>query len=314
VAAGHQVELFAPGDSTCPVLNRSSLPQALGNIGSFANQRQYARAGYESLHGCDVISDHTLGIRHLPKNHPPAVVTMHGPPIGMFRQMYQSISGAASLVAISKSQRRSAGPIRIAATIPHGVDLQDYPLKTDTGDYSLFLGRFHPEKAPHVAIEVAQRFGTRLLLAGKVEDPAEKSYFNLHIRPLLNKRIEFIGEIGGNERLEMLQGAKALIAPNWGNEPFGLATLEAIACGTPAITFPFGGSLEVVQNGINGYICSTAAEMAERLSQVDTIDPLECRKSIASTYDSAQMARNYIGLFNKVISTDFLAEVPGGNI
>jgi glycosyltransferase involved in cell wall biosynthesis len=239
---------------------------------------------------------------------------MHGPPIGMFRRMYQTISGTVSLVAISKSQRLSAVPIRVAATIPHGVDLQDYPLKADTADYSLFLGRFHPEKAPHLAIEVAQRSGTRLLLAGKVEDPAEKSYFNLHIRPLLNKRIEFIGEIGGNERLELLQRAKALIAPNWSNEPFGLATLEAIACGTPAIAFPFGGSLEVVQNGINGYVCSTVAEMAERLSQVDTIDPLDCRKSIASMYDSSQMARNYIELFNKVVGTNLLTEVSSGNI
>src|SRR5206468_334050 len=107
------------------------------------SQRQYARDGYESLRACDVISDHSLGIQHLPKNHPPAVVTMRGPPIGMFRRLYRAIAGIASLVAVSKSQRRSAVPIRVAATIPHGIDLQDYPLKTGAGDYSLFLGRFH---------------------------------------------------------------------------------------------------------------------------------------------------------------------------
>lgn len=312
VAAGHQVELFAPGDSTCPVPHRPSMPEALGHIGSFSSQRQYARDGYESLCACDVISDHTLGIQHLPKNHPPAVVTMHGPPIGMFRRMYQTISGIASLVAVSKSQCRSAAPIRVAATIPHGIDLKDYPLKTGVGDYLLFLGRFHPEKAPHVAIEVAQRSGTRLLLAGKVEDPAEKSYFNRYIRPRLNKRIEFIGEIGGHERLEVLQRAKALIAPNWSNEPFGLAIIEAIACGTPAISFPFGGSLEVVQKGVNGYICSTTVEMVDRLSQADAIDPLECRTSIALTYDSSRMARDYIGVFNEVMSAD-LTEASSAN-
>jgi glycosyltransferase involved in cell wall biosynthesis len=218
----------------------------------------------------------------------------------------------APLVAISASQRREAAPIRVSATIPHGIHLQDYPLKTTTSEYFLFLGRFHPEKAPHIAVDVVRSAGAKLILAGKVEEPEEKSYFNRHIRPLLNERVIFIGEVGGAERMAMLQNARALLAPYWRFEPFGLTVLEAIACGTPVIAFPFGSSLDVIQDGINGFVCSDAAEMAQRLYQVEDISPSACRQSIASTHDSVQIARRYEQLFNEVIYSSRLAEVARG--
>jgi glycosyltransferase involved in cell wall biosynthesis len=311
--AGHEVELFAPRDSTCPLPNRSSLYRARGSIGGLYDQSEYARIGYDKLHHCDIISDHTLGAQHLKEDSPPVVVTMHGPPIGVFRRRYEDISAVASLVAISTSQRREVGSIRVGATIPHGIHLQEYPLKTNTGEYFLFLGRFHPEKSPHIAVEVARKVGAKLVLAGKVEGPEENSYFNMHIRPLLNERIIFIGEIGGAERIEMLQDARALLAPYWKFEPFGLTILEAIACGTPVIAFPFGSSLDVIQNGINGFVCSDASEMAQRLYQVEEIIPSACRRSIASTHDAAQMAWRYEKMFNEVIYSGRLAEVRSGS-
>lgn len=110
-----------------------------------------------------------------------------------------------------------------------------------------------------------------------MEEPEEKSYFNNRIRPLLNDRIVYIGEVGGAERIAVLQNARALLAPHWKLEPFGLTVLEAIACGTPVIAFPFGSALDIIREGVNGFVCSDAAEMVQRLYQVDDITPSECR-------------------------------------
>jgi glycosyltransferase involved in cell wall biosynthesis len=111
----------------------------------------------------------------------------------------------------------------------------------------------------------------------------------------------------------MLQNARALLAPYWKFEPFGLTVLEAIACGTPVIALPFGSSIDIVRNGINGFVCADASEMVRRLRRIEDIAPSSCRQSIAFTHDSLQMARQYLRLFDEVMCANRIAEAASGS-
>jgi glycosyltransferase involved in cell wall biosynthesis len=190
------------------------------------------------------------------------------------------------------------------ATIHHGLPLDDYPVGSGNEDYFVFLGRISPEKRPHVAIEAARRVGVRLVIAAKV-DRADQRYFDEAVKPLLSHpRIEFIGEIREEEKPELLGRARALLFPILWPEPFGLAMIESMACGTPVITRRCGSTPEVVLDGKSGYLCDDDDEIAKAMSWIDRIDRSDCRRWVEDRFGAARMAGDYEALFERLVSED----------
>jgi glycosyltransferase involved in cell wall biosynthesis len=205
------------------------------------------------------------------------------------------------LVSISDSQRDPLPYANWQATVYHGLPEGQYPLYQNSGKYVAFLGRVSPEKGLDQAIEIATRAGITLKIAAKV-DRADQEYFEAVIRPLLdNPLVEYIGEVGYPEKNEFLGNALALLFPiNW-PEPFGLAMIEAMACGTPVIAYPFGSVPEVVEEGRTGFMVPNADAAVKALEHVNKLCRYECREAFQKRFSAARMAQDYLAVYERLI-------------
>lgn len=202
------------------------------------------------------------------------------------------------LVSISDHQRLALPGARWLATVPHGVPGGQFaPCRHPRGDYLAFLGRISPEKRPDVAIKIAQKARMPLRVAAKV-DAADAAYFEAIVRPLLQERwVEFIGEIGEDQKSEFLGNARALLFPvNW-PEPFGLVMIEAMACGTPVVAWNCGSVPEIIEHGVTGYIVESEQEALDALGQVDALDRQRIRSEFERRFTSMTMARAYLEVY-----------------
>jgi len=286
LAAGHDVELFATGDSTCPVPRKHLLDVSEGMlIGTTTIEIRHVLAAYEALDDCDVIHDHTvigpLLSRELSTT--PVVTTNHGPFADDTMAMWREISNRdVPLISISRHQASTADPdINVSQVIHHGIDPTHFPIGPGDGQYLACLGRMSPTKGIHTAIKVAREADIPLLIGAKMREPLEHDYFAAEIKPLLGNGVEYLGELATNEKFELLCGAKALLNPIQWAEPFGLVMIEAMACGTPVISTPCGSVPEIVTPGVNGFVCSTDQEMVEAVSAIDSIAHFLLPKSAA---------------------------------
>ena len=294
--AGHEVVLAAHPDSQTPAEIRSVLPRGTTDaIGQGATELAHVVAAYEQLGDVDVIHDHTLSGPLLGpgRTDVPVVATHHGvfddPTIRIFRAAARS----AKVIAISQCQAASAADIPIAAVVHHGIDVADLPLGDGDGGYLAFLGRMVPEKGPHRAIQIARRLGMPLLLAAKMREAPEMAFFEAEVRHLLGGDIEYIGEVGHHDKVELLCGARALLNPIAWREPFGMVMLEALACGTPVVARAEGAAPEIVDHGTVGFLGQTDAELQEGLHDLDRIDRLTCRTWAAQRFSLELMAKRY---------------------
>lgn len=298
---GHEVVLKGADGDPCALWLRRG-PSQTGNTGV---ELAHVTAAYEDLRDCDVISDHTIvgpQRRRPGGGGPPVIATMHGPLRAPFLIEYQQMASAGtSLVGVSKSQVAGPVPLPIVATIPHGLVLSDHPLGSGDDGYCLFLGRIHPNKAPHVAIDACRRAKRKLLLAGPIEGPIESTYYEQLIRPNLDADVRYVGALQDPERLEILGGAEALIAPNWEHEPFGLMVIEALACGTPVVAYRFGVTPQAIVNGHNGFLADDVAGLIKGLRAVDAVDRMACRLSVTGRFDSRSVARSYTSVIRNVV-------------
>jgi glycosyltransferase involved in cell wall biosynthesis len=310
-AAGHDVVLFATGDSTCPVPRHHLLDVADGQrIGNSVTEMRHALAAYECLRdaGCDVIHDHTLagpflGPSIVGNDRVPILTTVHGPLATDLLDIYDHVAaaGRVGLLAVSHAQRRPAPSLPFEAVIHHGIDADDFPVGTGDGGYALFLGRMSPDKGAHRAIEAARKARVPLVLAGKLREDAEHAYFESEVRPLLGRDAEYVGEVPHDEKVRLLAGASALLFPIRWNEPFGLVMLEAMACGTPVLAFREGAAPEVVVDGVTGFLCDDEAHMAYCLARVDSLSRAECRRAVETTFSTARMAADHLEVFDRLL-------------
>jgi glycosyltransferase involved in cell wall biosynthesis len=182
-------------------------------------------------------------------------------------------------------------------TVHHGLPPERFTFSPTPGDYLAFLGRLSPEKQPDVAIEVAKRAGLPLRIAAKV-DAADQEYFDRVVAPLLNHPlIEFIGEIGDDDKSTLLGGARALLFPIDWPEPFGLVMLEAMACGTPVVARPCGSVPEIVQPGVSGFIADSVSELVDAVQRLETLDRAQCRRDFEQRFSVARMVSDYEALY-----------------
>ena len=305
VAAGHEVLLFATGDSTCPVPRQWLLERSEGaRIGFSVPELRHVLAAYEATDECDVIHDHTMigPVYASALTDIPVVTTIHGPLNVELIDIYRRIADRVPLIAISHAQLRADPGLSVASVIHHGVDVQDFSLGEGKGDYCMYLGRMVAEKGAHRAILAAREAGVPILLAGKMREPWETSYFEAEIAPLLGEGAEYLGEIPYDRKVELLSEAKATLFPIRWNEPFGLVMLESLACGTPVLAFAEGAAPEVVADGRTGYLCRDESEMAARLNAIGDIDRAECRADVEVRFSTERMAREHAELFQRVLT------------
>src|SRR5690242_6245444 len=286
VDAGHDVTLFASGDSRTKAKLAAIYPEA--------PSRQIGRTFWELKHALsclahadefDVINDHTgmLGAALGATTPTPLVHTVHGPLDGEPGEIYDLISQVAprvGLISISMNQRKPKPNLNWIANCHNALDFSVYPCKPDRGEYLLFLGRLSPDKGAHRAIAVAIETGLPLKIAGKKQDPKEVTYFNDLIRPHLVNGIEYLGEVSHGEKVELLQHARATLFPIEWEEPFGLVMIESMACGTPVIATRWGAVPEVIDHGHSGIIVDDYRAIPAALDEADQLDPHDIRRYV----------------------------------
>jgi glycosyltransferase involved in cell wall biosynthesis len=305
VDAGHDVRLFTTGDSTCPVERHWLHPRALGTTADMLAELGHVEAAYQEFADCDVIHDHTLmgPLWSMARRAtPPVVTTMHGPLTPELTKLFETVGARVAVVAISHNQRASAPSVPVAAVIHHGIDVERFPVGAGDGGYVLFLGRMSPDKGAHRAVAIARAAGKRLVLAAKMWEPAERRYYAEQVEPLLGDDAVYVGEVGGQRKLDLLARAEALVNPIRWPEPFGLVMVEALAAGTPVLSFPEGAAPEIIDHGRTGFLCTDEADMANALERVGRLDRDACRRAAEDRFSTRRMVDDHLRLYRQVTS------------
>lgn len=297
--AGHDVVLFTTGDATCPVERRSYFDEPVSPMGAILPETSHVVAAYDALDDCDVIHDHTLLGPLLTERHGlvPIVTTNHAPFTRQIRALYAAVTPHVALVAISRAQRAAAPEIPVARVIHHGIDPATVRVGDGTGGYLVFLGRMTPDKGAHRAIEIARRAGVPLRIAAKMREEAEVAYFDSAVRPLLGDDVEYLGEIGPDERERLLGDALALVNPIAWPEPFGMVMLEALATGTPVLTHPLGAAPEIVDDGVTGFLRDDVHGLTLAVDRIAGLDRAQCRRAVETRFSADRMVAEHLDLY-----------------
>ncbi len=315
VRRGHQVTLFASGDSHTSAELVACCEQSLrldpGVTDYVAHTVTELDRVYRQADRFDVIHNHVdyfaFPVAHLCPT--PTVTTTHGRlDLPEVRHVYRTFPSL-PLVAISENQRASLSGVTWSSVVYNGIDIDHFRFRPDPGDYLVFLGRISPEKRADRAIELARDVGMRLVIAAKV-DPVDQDYFDYAIAPLIESQrslVEFIGEVDEHGKDELLGGAYAYLFPIDWPEPFGLTMAESLATGTPVVAFRAGSVEEVIEDGVTGFVCDTMHDMAEAIPRVEELDRAACRQRAEQHFSPETMADGYERVYAALLSDDRLA-------
>lgn len=304
-ARGWQILLCCAGDSTSPSAKFCPYSRSFWPPEKFSENFHLAKAlAHFQTRPPAIIHSHlegAAGFWDLAGRPAPLIITLHTP-VTAAKKDYLLRFPDLHLVAVSDFQRRQlAGHPRVHL-IPHGIELAAYPFRDRKDDYLIFLGRIYPEKGLHTALAVARRCGRRLLIAGPVYEP-DRPYFNELIQPRLDgRRAVYLGPADFPRKVELLSRAQALILPLEVDEAFGLAMVEAMACGTPVVALRRGAAPEVIVPGVTGFLAETEAELEQALGQLDQLDPEACRLRVAAHFTAAHMTAAYEALYHQVLA------------
>jgi glycosyltransferase involved in cell wall biosynthesis len=308
VRLGHDVTVFASGDSltrarlipSCKESLRLS-PESIDHLAHhFVQMEQVLRHKDEF----DIIHFH-VDYLHYPISRRERYIhvsTLHGrldiPDLVPLYNVYNDVP----VISISDAQRDPLPHLNWQGTVHHGMPIDSYKFYRKGGDYLAFLGRTSPEKGLDRAIEIAKAAGMPLKIAAKV-DKNDQEYFETVIQPLLGSAdVEFIGEIGYPEKNEFLGNAAAFLFPIAWPEPFGIVMIEAMACGTPVIAYPFGSVPEVVKDGVSGYLVSDISAAVEAVKKIGQIDRKKVRKHFENNFTADRMALDYLKIYERMVS------------
>jgi glycosyltransferase involved in cell wall biosynthesis len=306
MAMGHDVTLFASGDSVTTAKLEAAWPVALrfdpALRDMMAPQMLLMEKIYQQALEFDVLHCHLdyWPFSLLSRQPTPYVTTLHGrldlPELARIYDCFED----APLVSISDAQRRPLPRGNFVSTVYHGLPPNLLTPQPVPREYLAFLGRICPEKSPDRAIRIARAAGMKLKIAAKI-DRVDREYFETAIRPMIDgHQIEMIGEIGDAEKPAFLSGAKAMLLPIGWPEPFGLVMIEAMACGTPTIAFPAGSVPEVIDHGVTGYIVQDEAEAVAALSRLDRLSSGAIRDRFETRFTARRMAEDYVALYRRM--------------
>ena len=310
VRRGHDVSLWASGDSRtsaelCSIYHRSLRTASdLADPGSYA--LMHAALSLKDAGSYDIIHNHigepVMAMSHLVDT--PMLTTMHCLVTPDTKFIWDHYDGWYN--TISHSEKLTMPPVannKYCGVVHNGIDVASFPYSEKKDDYLLFLSRISPDKAPHLAIEVAKRVGRRMILAGKVDpNPIDTDYFDTVLRPLIDgKRVQFVGEADARLKRDLYEKAYALLLPLCWEEPFGLVIAEAMACGTPVVAFRRGAASEIIVDGETGYLVDDVDEMVEATLMVDRIDPRRCRRHVEANFSPEHMTDGYLRLYGQIL-------------
>jgi glycosyltransferase involved in cell wall biosynthesis len=315
VALGHDVTLFASGDSITAAKLVPCVSQALRLNVSVRDTIPYSMLMLDRVRqrveDFDILHFHVDQF-HFPLFRPIAgrtVTTLHGrQDLPDLLPLYRGFDDM-PLVSISNDQRRPVPNANFAATVYHGLPLGLHrPIAGARGDYVAFLGRISPEKRPDRAIAIARAIGVPLKIAAKV-DRADDVYFRTQIEPLLDgPDVEFIGEINERQKTQFLGQAQALLFPVDWPEPFGLSMIEAMACGTPVLAFRCGSVPEIVDDGLTGAIVDTVEQAIVALPHVIALDRKKVRQRFEQRFSATRMAKDYVAVYRSLLASSRLLD------
>lgn len=306
VDRGHEVVLVASGPHRTKATRYHrvyDLPPT-GRLGEPAPEVVTAAEAARVLADADVdlVHDHTLAGPLLARGRrQPTVVTAHGPVAGEDGLYFEKLGSSVDIVAISDAQRRLNPSLNWVGTVHNAIDVSSFPYRVEKDDYVLWLGRFSPQKAPDLAIEAARAAGRRIVLAGKLNEAAERRYFEERVAPLLGPGTEYVGEADAALKRELLSGAQALVFPIQWEEPFGMVMIEAMACGTPVVALRRGSVPEVVADGVTGIIVDDAAQLPDAVARAQELDPAASRRHTAANFDIPVMAERYERVYRMLV-------------
>lgn len=304
VARGHDVTLFATGDSRTSAKLASVYPHGYWHDTSMWPWEMYEMfnlsAAVERARDFDIIHFQaayypvSLGFTRLCPV--PLLQTLHHSPSGDEVKLWARYPEA-PFVAISNEQARLLAGLNVVGTVLHGIDTDSFTFRERPDDYVLFLGRFTDGKGVVQAIEIAKKAGDRIILAAPEDD-----YYHEKVKPLVDgERVVYAGEVGHERKVELFGGAKALLYPVQSGEPFGLVLAEAMACGTPVAALDRGAVREVIDEGVTGIIFASEDEMAAGLSRVFALDRRRVRARAVERYGAMRMVDEYVEVYRALV-------------
>jgi glycosyltransferase involved in cell wall biosynthesis len=310
VRQGHDVTLFASGDSVTQARLIASWPHSLRLdkecVDFLAPHVLMLEHVFQLADRFDILHFH-CDYLHFPysrRHRRPQVTTLHGRlDIRELGRLYREFADM-PVVSISNAQRQPLPWANWQGTVYHGLPDGLHTFRPRPGEYLAFLGRVSPEKGVDQAIEIARHSGRRLKIAAKV-DAADKKYFHWKIEPLLKEAhsfVEFIGEVGGKEKDEFLGNAYAFLFPIGWPEPFGLVMIEALACGTPVIAYRRGSVPEVMEDGVTGFVVDGLQEAVEAVERVATLSRAKCRHVFEQRFSARRMVQDYLRIYRQLIA------------
>ncbi|NTU87933.1 MAG: glycosyltransferase family 4 protein [Chlorobiaceae bacterium] len=314
VARGHDVTLFASGDSITSAKLVAPISESLrlgrkAHSPTIVTMMMLSKVYEHMLKEFDIIHSHLeyLTLPYAHKVRVPTVLTMHGRlDIGEYGKML-GLYPHMAYVSISDSQRRPVENINWVKTVYHGYPPSSFEFNDKPGDYFLYLGRFSEEKKPQQAIMLARACNIPLKIAAKI-DPVDQGFFDQKIRPLLDHPlIDYVGEVDDTRKVELLKNAKALLNTIDWPEPFGLVMIEALACGTPVIVRGCGSAPEVITHGKTGFICETRLDFINAIHRVGELSRKTCREEFERRFSADTMVSNYEELYYSLLQKNFSA-------
>ncbi|MDJ0703731.1 MAG: glycosyltransferase family 4 protein [Leptolyngbyaceae cyanobacterium MO_188.B28] len=260
---------------------------------------------YQQADNFDVIHIH-MGHAALPYANfisTSIVHTLHGIFTAPIEQLFVQ-NRHQNYVSISDAQRRPELGLNYVATVYNGIDtsLFEFRAQPNHPSYLAFLGRFSPEKGPHLAIEIAKQAGWPLKMAGKV-DPVDQVFFEQTVKPLLDgQQIEYLGEVDHAQKCDLMAGAMATLFPITWREPFGLVMAESMACGAPVIAMALGAAPEVIIHGETGFLCRTIDECVAAIAHIPTLDRQSCRAHVEENFSVQRMVNDYEAVYRQILA------------
>ncbi len=300
-AAGHNVLLVCHPDSQCPVPKASVIPaEDTVRMGRMSIELEHAIGAYELVQQADIVHDNTLAGPVYSARFPSlsVVTTNHNPFSRTYNAIYNAVVPRVGLVAISESHASSTY-LPVDAVVHHGIDVEKYPFGAGEGGYVALLSRMVANKGVHRAIAVARAAGIPLKMAAKMREPDEHAYFDEFVRPHLGDDVIFLGEVDADGKRELLASAVALLNPISWREPFGMAMIESMACGTPVVGCPQGAAPEIVEHGVTGFLGDSDAELITGLLSIGKIDRAVCRDHVRSRFSVERMVEGYLEVFER---------------
>lgn len=303
VRLGVDVTLFATADSITTARLVGTAPTGYSEdaaIDAKVWEALHISAAFERADEFDVIHN---SFDFLPLSYSglvatPVVTTIHGFSSEQIVLVFEKYNSRGYYVAISDADRHAR--LDYAATIHHGIDLSAFELQREPGDYLLFFGRIHPDKGTVEAIDVAERAGMPLTIAGIVQD---RDYFEELVAPRLDgNQVRYLGPVGPERRGAVLGGAAALLHLVNFDEPFGFSVVEAMACGTPVVARRRGSMSEIVQHGRNGLLVDTVDQAVAAVPAARALDRVAVRASVKGRFDVDRMAADYLALYRQVLA------------